>query len=909
MRDWRAYVRTQLPPLACGADRQREIVDEIAEQLQDIYDAALRAGASAADADARTRAEVSDWSALARDLLAAQHPVSAPPRRFVLAVVEPAARRRHFGAVLLEVPTLLRHSVRTLKTQPLFAATTVATFALGIGATTLVYALVQTVLLAPLPYREPERLAFVQQVVPEIADRYPIMGVNPRSFLAWQASCRATCETLAALVADTATLTGAGEPEGLVGARVSPNVFDVLGLALARGRPFTEADATPGRDAVAIITHGFWQRRFGGDAGIVGRRISLDGQPIEVVGVLPASFRFPQVSHADGTQRLSNAPEYFRPVAWPPSLRTTWGEYNHTVFLRLRPGVTVEAARSEMTSITDADFATAPLHPYPVVQPLSDAVAANVRRPLWLLLGAVAVALLIACVNVANLMGARWNARQRELALRTALGAGRARLVALVAIESVLLAGTGGVIGVTAAWLALQNIVARLPMAIPRLDDARLDPATIVVALTLTLTSGLLAALLPAWWASRLASGDTLRDGAHTITGSRSSARVRAWLVAGEVALTTLLLVLGGLLLASFANVLRVDRGFSTASVVAADVVLSGTRYSDASARARFIDALLRAIHDAPEIEVAGISEKLPLEGDASVDSMIPDGDARPLGEQPIANHFQVSPGYFQTVGISLVRGRLLTPDDLERPVAVISEQAARTIWPGEDPLGRSFTRSDKRIRREVVGIVGDARLRGLEREPPLVAYVPYGLSAPRRFSIAARSTGTAAPAIARVREIVRDLDAELPLERARTFDAVLDEALALRRFQMRLVSAFAAIGLLLACIGIYGVASGAVERRRSELAVRLALGATAGQVRRLVISQGLSAILVGLVVGLGLGVGSARAAAAMLFGVAPTQPMVVAIVAMIVLVAALAACMEPAMRAARTPVAATLRQ
>ena len=909
MRDWRSYVRSQLPPLACGADREREIVDEIAEQLQDIYDAAIRSGASTTAADARACAEVADWPALARDLLAAEHPLSAPPRRFVSTVVVPAARRRRAGAVLLEIPTLARHAIRTLRTQPLFTVTTVATFALGIGTTTLVYALVQTVLMAPLPYRQPDRLAFVQQVVPEIAERYPIMGVNPRSFLAWQTSCRTSCEALAAVASDTATLTGAGEPEGLVGARVSANLFEVLGVALARGRPFDEAESIPGKDSVAIITHGLWQRRLGGDDTVIGRRISLDGRPIEVVGVLPASFRFPQVGHSDTTRRISSVPEYFRPLAWPPALRTTWGEYDNAVFLRLRPGVTVEVARAEMKSITDASFADAPLHPYPVVHLLSDAIAANVKRPLWLLLGAVAVALLIACVNVANLTGARWTARQRELALRTALGAGRARLVTLVAIESMLLAAAGGVVGVTAAWFALRSTIAHLPIAIPRLDDTRLDPTSLVVAVALTLTSGLLAALLPAWWAARLDPGDTLRDGAHTTTGGRSSAKVRAWLVGGEVALTTLLLVLGGLLLASFGNVERVDRGFSTESVVAADVVLSGTRYPDVAARARFVEALLAALDEAPEIEVAGVSERLPLEGDAAVDSMIPEGDARPIGEQAIANHLQVSAGYFHTVGIPLLRGRLLTPDDYTRQVAVISEQAAQVVFPGQDPLGRWFTRSDTRIRWEIVGIVGDARLRGLERDPPLVAYVPYGRYAPRRFSLAARSTGPAAGAIARIREVVRDLDAQLPLQRARTLDAVLDDALALRRFQMRLVGAFAVAGLLLACIGIYGVASGAVERRRGELAVRLALGASAAQVRRLVVREGLAPILVGLVIGLALGIGAARAVAAMLFGVAPAQPMVVAIVATIVLFAALAACMEPAVRAARTPVASTLRQ
>jgi predicted permease len=909
MRDWRAYVRSHLPPLACSADREEQIVDELTGQLQDIYDDAIRAGETPEVADATARADVADWPALARELLSADHPISAPPRRFVSKVVERSARRGGIGRVLLEIPSLTLHAVRTLRTQPLFSLTTIATFALGIGATTLVYALVQTVLLAALPYHDPDRLAFVRQVVPEIAHRYPVVGVNARSFLAWQQSCRATCDALAALAGDTATLTGAGEPEGLVGARVSPNLFAVLGIPLARGRSFDEAEGTSGREQVIIITHSLWQRRWSGDDAIIGQRVLFDGRPVEVIGILPPSFRFPEIAHGDETQRINNAPEYFRPLSWPAELRTSWGEYDNAVFLRLRPGVTADAARSEMKSITDAEFATAPLHPYPVVQPLSDAIAATVRRPLWLLLGAVAVALLIACVNVANLMGARWTARQREMALRTALGCGRARLMALVTIESVLLAGIGGALGITAAWLALRNVAARLPVAIPRLADAELDAVSLAVAASLTLTCGLLASLLPAWWAARVDPGDALRDGAHTTTGVRSSMTVRAWLVGGEIALTTLLLVLGGLLLASFGNVLRVDRGYSTASVVAADVTLSGTRYPDAATRVRFVESLLTALDDAADIDAVGVSQKLPLEGDAAVDSLIPEGDPRPLGEQAIANHLQVSAGYFQTLGIPLIRGRLLTAADFTRRVAVISEQTARTIWPGEDPIGRWFTRSDTRSRWEIVGIVGDARIRGLEHEPPLTAYVPYGVSAPQRFSIAARSSGASAAAIARVRRVVRQLDPELPLQRPRTLDAVLDDALSLRRFQMRLVGAFAAAGLLLACIGIYGVASGAVERRRKEMAVRMALGASVGQVRWLVLRQGLMPILTGLVVGLALGIGTGRAAAAMLFGVAPTQPVVVFLVATIVLAVALAACIEPAARAARTPVASTLRQ
>lgn len=909
MRDWKPYVRSQLPPLAVSGDREREIVDELSEQLQDIYDGARHRGASDADADALALTEVSDWTALARDLLAAEHPISAPPRQLMTGIVAPVVRRQRLGSLLLELPSLVRHALRTLRAQPLFTSTTIATFAIGIGATTLLYSLVQAVLLAPLPYREPQQLAFVQQVIPELADRYPVMGVNPRSFIAYQASCRMSCDALAAVGSHQAILTGAGEPVGLTGARITPNLFTVLGVDLARGRPFDETETVPGREAVLIITHGLWQGRFGGDPDIIGRQVYLDGRPNEIVGVLPPTFRFPQVDHSDGSQRISDSPEYFGPLAWSPALRTTWGEYDNAVFVRLRLGVPVEAARAEMKSITDAEFAQAPIHPYPVVQPLTDVVAGQVRRPLWLLLAAAAVMLLIACVNVANLMGARWVARQRELALRTALGAERPRLVALVAVESVLLAGIGGAAGLAGAWLTLRAIVARLPVDIPRLDEARLDLTALLVAVALTTIGGLLAALLPAWTAAHVDPADTLRDTVPTATGGRSSSRTWAWLVGGEVALATLLLVVGGLLLASFANVLGVDRGFSTTSVVAADVVLPGARYPDGAARTQFIDRVLAALDEAPEIAAAGISDKLPLEGDSAVDSMIPEGDTRPFAEQSTANHFRVSAGYFETVGIPLVRGRLLSAGDHDRPVAVISEQAAHALWPGEDAIGRRFTRSDKRILFEVVGIVADVRVRGLDADAPLVAYVPYGLGPSQRFSIAVRSATTEQLAMARIRDVVRSVDPELPLQQMRTLAEVMDRTLALRRFQMWLVMAFSLVGLLLSCIGIYGVASGAVERRRSELAVRVALGASAGQIRGLVVRQGLLPIVCGLAVGLALGIAAARAAAALLFGVAPTQPEVIAGVASVVLMAALVACLEPALRAARTPVAAILKQ
>ncbi len=907
MPDWRGYVRRRLPPLACPPEREAEIVDEVAEQLQDIYAGALRAGASAAEAEARVSDEIHDWRALARDLQHADQPLLGPPRTVAIHTLEPAMHRFRVSLRLLEVLRDARLSVRALIARPLFTLTTVMTFALGIGASAVVFSLVHSVLLSPLPYRDPDRLTFVQQVIPEIADRVPILGVNPRSFTSWERACRTTCEQMAALVASKSTLTGLGEPEGLIGAKISPALFEVLGIPPMLGRSFTPDEDAPGRNRVAIITHGFWQRRFAGDPAVIGREIALDSVTVEIVGVLPATFRLPQLPQLSVPNRVDNPFELFRPLAWSDALRQSWGEYDNVVIVRRPAGVSVQATEAELSAITKAEYERAQIHPYAVARPLMAAVTADARRPLWLVLGAVVAALLIACVNVAGLLGARWTARQRDLAIRTAMGASRSRLAQLVAIESLLLATAGGALGLALASMSLRLVLSTAPAAVPRLDEVRLDTTAFVVTAAITLACALICTVVPAWRAARVDPGDTLKSSALSTTPARRWIAIRAWLVGGEVALTAMLLVVGGLLVASFVNVLRVDRGFTTAAVVAADIELPTVRYPDAVSRARFFDALLDGLGREPGVGVAGLARVLPLEGSATVDAFIPVGDARAAATQAVGNHVQVSAGYFAAVGLPLLRGRLLTPDDHARQVAVISDHTARTLWPGQDPLGRSFRRGRADV-FQVVGVVTDSKIQGFEREPGLVGYVPYGLNTRNGLSLVIRGNAGDAAAIASARRVVKTLDPDLPLRRVRTLDSVVDDALAMRRFQVRLLAAFGAAGLLLACLGIYGVLSAMVESRRAELAIRLALGAPPSRVRRLVVRQGLTPVVIGLAVGLAAGMGAARLAASLLFGVTPAHPGVLASVIAVVLAVAIAACLEPAARAARTLYASALR-
>jgi putative ABC transport system permease protein len=384
---------------------------------------------------------------------------------------------------------------------------------------------------------------------------------------------------------------------------------------------------------------------------------------------------------------------------------------------------------------------------------------------------------------------------------------------------------------------------------------------------------------------------------------------IRSWLVGGEVALTTMLLLVGGLLVASFVNVLAVDRGFSTASIIAADVDLPPSRYRTGADRARFFAALLDGLGRTPAIDGAGIARVLPLEGDAAVDAMIPVGDTRPVFEQPVGNHQPISAGYFDVMGIPVLRGRAFTRDDHNRRVAIINDHAARTLWPGEDAIGKSFSRGGRTVSWEVVGIVADSRVRGLEREPGLAAYVPFGLGTPTRMAIVVRAPRDEAGAVAGLIKAVGSLDPQLPLQRLRTMDAVLDRAVAMRRFQVALMTAFSAAALLLAALGVYGVLSAAVEGRRGEMAIRLALGASPARVQRLIARQGLVPVVLGLLIGLGCGMAVARLLGSLLFGVTPSQPGVLGLVAAVVMIVGAAACATPALRASRTPLVTMLRR
>ena len=789
-------------------------------------------------------------------------------------------------------------TVRSLRHSPLFTVVTVATLSLGIGATTAIFSFVDGILLSPLGYQQPDRLMTVQIAIPELADRFPVLAVNALSVDAWQRNCQVTCKELAAVQPVNVVVTGDGAPEPLRGARVSLGFFELLGIEPLLGRVFEDADSEAPDARVAVLTHGLWQRRYGGDPAVLGRIIVLDDQPIEVVGVLPAWFWFPRFADLTPVESgWSDRPEFFEPLAWSESQLRSPGAFDYPTLLRLPPDVTAAQATVELNGILDGEYAAAPIHPRALVRPLVDQVVGDAHRPLWFLLAAVVAVLLVACANVSNLFGARWLERRRELALRRALGAPPRDATLRAVRESLLVALAGGLGGVLMANGVLRALVAAAPIELPRLDEVTIDGTVLAVSFGVTLACGMLCALVPPWHAGRVAPIETLnvRD---TATRRRSTAP--GLLVGLQTGLCLGLIAVTGLLLASFARVMQVDRGFSIDRVLAADLQLSRLRYPDGSDMTRVYGEILGRLESMPAIRSVGIVQRLPLEGHAFIETLSRMDDTRPILERPVANYRIVSPDYPQAMGIAVTSGRMFTEDDRARRPIVISERAARTLWPGEDAIGRLVHRGGEPF--EVVGVVADARVVDLENAAGLVAYVPYWILPRRQTTLVVRTETGPLTLVPAVTEAVAAIDPALPIHNIRTMDRVLSDAVAARRFQLTLTVGFALAGLLLVGLGVYGVVASAVERRRSEIAVRLALGATAWRVFSMALGQGMRPVVVGAVAGLVTAAAAGRAMAALLYEVAPHDWTVLASATLVVLGGGVAACLAPAVRAVRTP-------
>ena len=790
----------------------------------------------------------------------------------------------------------LRYAGRTLRREPVFAAVAVLTVALGIGANTAIFSIVNGVLLRPLPYAEPDRLVALREVVPAVAQTYPTLPVSARHFTEWRQRLH-SFEGMSAIDPGSATLTSSREPEQLDTMRVSADLFRTIGVHAALGRTFVDGEDQEGKNGVAVLSYSLWQRRFNGDPGVAGTTIHLDGRPLTVVGVLPAGFQCPNPGILQVGKSNAARADLFVPLVFSKQeLGQLMGEFNYNVVARLKPGATMSAAAAEL-NVAAAELAKLSGEKMELrgwAGPLLDSMVGQARRGLIVLLGAVGSVLLIVCVNLANLMLARGERHARESAIQAALGAGGRRLVRQALSLSLLVALLGGALGVGIAAGSLGGLVKSAPADIPRLQEVRLDARVLVFALAITTLTGLLFGLAPAWRAARTDPQSALRSGGRTGTGSAGALRLRSSLVVAEVGLSTVLLVTAGLLMSSFLRVTRGQMGFRAPTVLAADVQIPTAKYHEQAQRDQFFLRALDRLAGQPGVVSAAIVTALPLQGETWIDSVSVPGDTRSDWQKTPANVRFISPDYFRAMGIPLRSGRPFSNDD-QRKVAIVSEGLAHLFWPGQDAVGRQVMDGD--TPREVIGVAGDVRADS-DKPPVAMLYRPYWDYSPRRVTLVARAAGDPHSIAGALRAAVRGVDPDVPLADMRTMQEVLEQSVAQRRFQMRLAGAFAATALLLAALGIYGVVSYSVARRTNELGIRLALGAQAHQLYRMVLRQALAPVALGLLVGLAGALAAGRVLASLLYQVSPRDPELLAAAAALLGAVALAASFLPARRA-----------
>jgi putative ABC transport system permease protein len=797
----------------------------------------------------------------------------------------------------------LRLAIRQLAKTPGITAIVVLTLALGIGATTAIYSVVNGVLLRPFAFREPDRLFFLGESIPGL--EFGVLPVNARHFTEWREQS-ASFEKLAAISAGSVSFTGKGEPERLEEMRVSANLFDTLGVQPAIGRGFLPEEDRAGKDRVVVLGHQFWQRMFHADPGIIGATIRLDNEAYTVVGVLPASFHFPNAHALLFFYPGLTQPDLFRPLVFSAGeLGQQMGSFNYAAIGRLRTGVDRSAAEAELTGICVqlSKQSGQKVDLRAVVTPFQEAIVGKVRLGLLVLMGAVGAVLLIICVNLANLLLVRAEGRAVDSAIRLALGASRFHLLRQSLVETLLMALFGGALGVALAAASIRFLVQVAPPDIPRLDDVRLDGGVLAFAVTLTSLIGLIFGLAPAWRTASNDPQDILKSRSRTLAGD--DRRLRNVLVVVESGLSATLLILAGLLLASFSRLVHVPTGFTAPTVLAADISIPWTKYKEAAQKNAFFEHVVSNLASSPGVASAAMISALPLKGETWIDNAWLPGDSRPVFDRPSTNVRFVSPEYFRTMGIPLLAGRTFALNDRERKVAVISERLAHSLWPGSNAIGRSFECRSGFY--EVIGIVGDVRADANKAAVP-ISYQPYWDWPPLSSTIVARAVGDPRSIAVTMRKAVASVDPDVPVPSPRTMQEVLEDSLSQRHFQAMLGTVFAATALLLAALGIYGVVSCSVARRTNEIGIRAALGAQPSDLRWMVVRQGLAPVCIGLLGGIVAALALGQIFGGLLFEIKPYDPTTIAAVALVMLTTAATACLLPARRATRVDPVEALR-
>ena len=898
--DWAGHVRPRLSSLRLSPSRENEIVEELSQHLEDRWRESVAGGASPEAARQATLAAFRGENVLAAHL--------APLRQ---ARVRPSATSgaptaHAFAGFLQDV----RCAARVLWKQPAFAAVAALTLALGIGANSAIFSVVYAVLLKPLPFHQPERLVAVWHSAPGL--NIALLEHGTATYFTYRESSRAF-EDIALWDTEEVSITGRGEPERAQALRVTDGLLPILRVQPLVGRLFTKEDDGPGSPRRAILTYGFWQRRFAGVPEAIGQTLDVDGRPHEVIGVLPPSFAF-----------LSTDPALLVPFRFNRA-EVVVGDFSYRGVARLKPGVTLEQANADLARMIPLTFERFAILPGltrkmfdeaqigPRVRPLSADVIGDISRVLWILTGTVGIVLLIACANVANLFLVRAEGRHQEFAVRTALGASRSRLARELLTESVALALIGGAIGLVLAWAGIALLGRLAPAGLPRLDEIGIDSVVLLFALTISILTGVMFGLIPVVRFGT-PSAVALKDGGRSTSDAPGRHRARNALVVAEIALALVLLVVSGLMIRTFIALREVDPGFVRAEEVQTfRVSIPGALVADPGQTARTHEQIAHHLEQVPGVVSVGLSSSVTMDGRTSSSPIFVEGSAEPDRAMPPIRRFKrIAPGYFETMGNPVIAGRTITWADIHeaRPVVVITENLAREYWKSAaGALGKRITQSLENPWREIVGIVGNERDDGLSREEVALVYWPMLLKSwwtepihvQRTMSYVVRSPRVGSPGFLReLQQAVWSVNPNLPLASVRTLNEIHADSMAQTSFALVMLAIAAIVALLLGSVGIYGVIAYIATQRTREVGIRMALGAQAEDVRRLFLRHGLLLAGVGIALGIAISLALTRLMSTLLFGVSAMDPVTYLVVATSLGTVALLATYFPARRASR---------
>jgi putative ABC transport system permease protein len=897
MPDFKDEIRKRLEGLSLSPARENEIVEELSQHLEDQYEQVLSDGATEEVARESVLTELSQTDVLAASLKRVERRV---PQNSIQMGTE---RKTNMFADLSQDA---RYGARMLLKNPGFTLIAVLALALGIGANSAIFSVVNGLLLRPLPYKNPNQLVVIWENATHLG--FPKNTPSPANFLDWQKQAT-VFDGMGAFAERTFNLTGVGEPERLEGRRVSANLFALLGVQPILGRSFVQEDDKPGTK-VALLNESLWKRRFGSDPAVIGRSLALNGESYTVVGVLPNSVRLP----AFGTWR----DQVWVPMAFPADEAAQRGNHFLEVIGRMKTGVTLAQARAEMETITGRLAQQYPednTRISSVVNPLHDEIVGNMKPALLILLGAVAFVLLIACANVANLLLARAAARHKEIALRLALGADRVRLTKQLLVESVMLSLLGAAVGLVFAYAGLQVLTRFIPPDVAHAEMITIEAKVLVFTLIVALVTGLIFGLAPASQAAHFNLNDTLKEGGRDSGAGPRGKRLRSALVIAEVAVSFILLIGAGLLINSFMHLRNLDPGFRADHLLALNVDLSEVKYPDTARRTAFFDEVVRRVQALPGVRSVAVAGNLPFTYN---------GDSMPIGVEGIPDPppdqwpdviwRTVGPNYFSTMGIPLVQGRDFNDQDtLDTTLGVvISEKTAKHYWPNDDPIGKRLkpgSTAGSSPWRTVIGVVKDVRQNDFVAEPKMQMYFSFRqVRSLMANALVVRTTVDPLSLATSVRNSVWAVDKDQTVANMDSMEHIVAGAVARQRFSMLLLAIFAGVALVLAAVGIYGVMSYSVAQQTREIGIRMALGAQRSDVLKMTIKQGLQLVGLGLVIGLAAAFILTRVMATLLFGISATDPLTFVTISLVLLAVAMLASYIPSLRAMRVDPMVALR-